>query len=73
MGGEREDGEDRSKVRAYLLLIIKEFIAKVTNIIMWFFIVNFEILCVCVCVFSAKESIRKIWRVYWIISVLYLM
>ena len=31
--GEREDGQERSKVRAYLLLIIKEFIAKVSNVI----------------------------------------
>ena len=31
VGGGREDEEDRSKVRAYLLLIIKEFIAKVTK------------------------------------------
>ena len=67
VGGEREDGEDRSKVRAYLLLIIKEFIAKVTKVFFWL------ILRYCVHVFSAKESIRKIWRVYWIISVLYLM
>ena len=31
VGGARGDGEDRSKVRAYLLLIVKEFITKVTK------------------------------------------
>lgn len=31
VGGARGDGEDRSKVRAYLILIIKEFITKVTK------------------------------------------
>jgi hypothetical protein len=48
--GERGDGEDRSKVRAYLLLIIKEFITKVMKVTRHGFNVNISLrYCVYAC------------------------